>query len=93
MMGSFWRIVRIFINEWVREGYKILVEGFLFVVDGDVFIGDFFENLGFDVYLILNLFFCLKEEWKKFYGWLEENWDKFIFFYEFKYVGDLIICY
>lgn len=84
------RIARIFLNEWAREGYKILAEGLPpFVVDGEVFIGDPpLKNPGFDAYLILNPPLSRsREERERLYDWLEENRDKLILLYETKYVG------
>ncbi|AMQ17965.1 hypothetical protein [Thermococcus peptonophilus] len=93
MTGSPRRIARIFLNEWAREGYKILAEGLPFVVDGEVFIGDPLKNPGFDAYLILNPLSRSREERERLYDWLEENRDKLILLYETKYVGDSITRY
>ncbi|MBP1910891.1 hypothetical protein [Thermococcus stetteri] len=93
MSGNPRRIARIFLNEWAREGYKILAEGLPFVVDGEVFLGDPLENPGFDAYLILNPLSRSKEEQKKLYDWLDENRNKLILLYETKYIGDSITRY
>lgn len=93
MTGSPKRIARIFINEWVREGYKVLAEGLPFVVDGEVFIGDPLENPGFDAYLILNPLSRSKSEREALHEWLNKNKNKLVLLYETKYVGDSITRY
>jgi hypothetical protein len=93
MTGGPKRIARIFLNEWAREGYKILAEGLPFVIDGEVYIGNPLENPGFDVYLVLNPLSRSREEKERLYRWLEENRERIILLYETKYVGDSIVRY
>lgn len=93
MTGNPKRIARVFLNEWAKGGWKILAEGMLFQVDGEVFIGDPLRNPGFDVYLIINPLGRSGEEKEILYQWLEFNRNKLIVLYESKYVGDSITRY
>lgn len=90
MTGNPKRLARIFLDEWVREGWRILTESLPFQVNGEVFIGDPLKNPGFDVYLIVNPLSRPKESREKLYGWLESSRDKLVLLYEGKYVGDSI---
>jgi hypothetical protein len=93
MTGNPRRIARIFINEWIREGYSVLAEGMPFVVEGEIFIGDPLKNPGFDAYLIVNPLSRSNKDKEKLYRWLDENRDKLILLYENKYIGDSITRY
>ncbi len=93
MSGNPKRIARIFLNEWAREGYRVLAEELPFVVNGEVFVGNPVETPNFDVYFIVNPLSKSKEEKERLYKWLEEERDKLILLYEGKYVGDSITRY
>ncbi|ASJ03733.1 hypothetical protein A3L09_05330 [Thermococcus profundus] len=93
MTGNAKRLARIFLNEWGREGWKILAESLPFQVEGEVFIGDPLENPGFDAYLIVNPLSRSKTAQEKLYSWLESNRDKLVLLYEGKYIGDSISRY
>lgn len=93
MSGNPKRITRIFLNEWAKEGYRVLAEELPFVVSGEVFVGNPMENPNFDVYLIVNPLSKSKEEKDRLYRWLEEERGKLILLYEGKYVGDSITRY
>jgi len=93
MTGNPRRIARIILNEWARQGWKILAEGVPFQIEGEVFIGDPFKNPGFDVYLILNPLSRTGQEKEMLHQWLNSNADKLVVLYEHRYVGDSITRY
>ncbi len=93
MTGNPRRIARIILNEWAREGWRILAEGLPFQIEGDVFIGDPFENENFDVYLILNPLARTGNERERLHSWLDSHRDRLVVLYEHKYVGDSITRY
>ncbi|WP_240922739.1 hypothetical protein [Thermococcus sp. Bubb.Bath] len=93
MSGNPKRIARIFLNEWAKEGYRVLAEELPFVVNGEVFVGNPMENPDFDVYFVVNPLSKSKAEKERLYQWLEERKDKLILLYEGKYVGDSITRY
>ncbi len=93
MTGNPKRIARIILNEWARQGWKILAEGLPFQIEGEVFIGNPFKNPGFDVYLILNPLSRTGQEKERLHQWLNSNADKLVVLYEHRYVGDSITRY